>query len=129
MSTPERAPGPSPEVTAEGPPPPDPQGVGRPFTRAELEVALGRIKDKAPGMDNVTGPMLRNLPDEGKDFLLAFFNWVWAGGAFPKAWKHSLLMPLLKPSKPSGVAGSYRPVALASIVYKLYERLIMPRLE
>lgn len=53
--TPDRAPGPPTEVTAEGPTPPDLQGVGRPFTRAELEVALWRIKDKAPGMDNVTG--------------------------------------------------------------------------
>ena len=46
----------------------------------------------------------------------------------PKAWRKSRVVALLKPGKPPDSRKSYRPISLLSILYKLYERLIMTRI-
>lgn len=125
----------TPDTAAEAPPDipeagaPDPRGLGRDFSMAELEEALAKLKDKAPGMDHITGPMLRMLPEEGKKALLEVINGIWDSAEYPADWNRSLLMPILKPGKPADAAGSYRPIALASVVFKLFERMLKPRLE
>lgn len=52
-------------------------------------------------------------------------NFIWGTGTIPKSWKQHLLLPILKPNS----AASYRPITLSSVPYKIYERLIEPRME
>ena len=127
----------SPDSAPAAPPPPfqdptadaDAPDLAALFTLEELDHALHQVRDSAPGMDGITATMLSHLPPEGKQVLLRLLNNFWCSADFPDSWHQQLLLPILKPGKPPESAASYRPIALASIIYKLFERLIKPRLE
>ena len=46
----------------------------------------------------------------------------------PKIWKYANVITLLKANKPAGEAKSYRPISLLSICFKLFERIILNRI-
>ena len=59
-----------------------------PFTIVEFETALNKIKEKrAPGIDGITGEMLKHLGSKGKKKLLQLFNESWKTGVIPQIWK------------------------------------------
>lgn len=100
-----------------------------PFTQAELSSALNRTKDKSsPGEDNINNIMLKHLPDQTLDFLLELFNVIWVRGIIPLAWKTSVIVPIIKPGKPSNDPKSYRPISLTSCLCKLFEKMVNSRL-
>lgn len=95
----------------------------------ELVYALSLMKkDTSPGPDEVTYSMIRNLPDACMILLLKLYNYIFEQGAIPEQWKHALVIPLLKPNKPSNNANSYRPIALTSCICKLLEKIIQLRM-
>ena len=53
----------------------------------------------------------------------------WIEEQVPMAWKIGLVYPILKPSKPSSLVSSYRPITLLSVLAKVMERLVTKRLE
>jgi exonuclease III/ribonuclease HI len=99
------------------------------LTLEELKLALyGLRKKTAPGADRVSNEFLLKIPVVGLMAILRLFNLIWKTGRLPRAWKHSIVQPILKPGKDPHVAASYRPISLTSTLCKLMERVINARL-
>lgn len=98
------------------------------FKMSELEKALKRCKNTSPGKDQLCYEMFKHMSADSKNVILKLFNRVWGTGVVPKAWKHSVTIPVLKPGKPKNDPLSYRPIALTSNMGKLMERMIANRL-
>ena len=98
------------------------------FTEDELREALKNMRQKrAPGPDDISPPLLKNLcPNAIK--LLHIFNISITTGNIPQVWRNVNIIPLLKANKPSSDLGSFRPISLTSCVGKLLERMISARL-
>ena len=103
------------------------QEYNDPITRQELDAVLQDLKDSAPGPDEVHNKMLKNLPEEGKVFLLEFLNKVFQEGDFPDDWRLAHVIPLLKDGKDPLDPESYRPISLTSCICKLIERILAKR--
>lgn len=111
-------------------PPPTNVRMNDPFSMQEMEAALGSSNAKSsPGPDGVRYSDLIHLGSEAKARLLAFFNISWENGLVPPTWKKSRIVPLLKPGKSMLDISSYRPIALASCLGKLMEKMILFRME
>ncbi|XP_029826911.3 uncharacterized protein LOC115312129 [Ixodes scapularis] len=109
--------------------PKDPPPWNTPITRWELETAIdqGRIKS-APGPDGITASMLRNLPEEGKQQVLRWFNHMWETDTFPDEWHESWVTPIPKAGKPPNTPKNTRPISLTSVMCKLFERIVLARI-
>ena len=94
-----------------------------PFTIQELDIALLRSRDTAPGEDSVTYSMISKSPIEIKTIILRLFNKSFSLGKLPSNWKHSLLIPIPKPGN-----NGYRPISLLSCLSKVMEILILNRI-
>ncbi|KAG5894562.1 hypothetical protein JTB14_021544 [Gonioctena quinquepunctata] len=99
------------------------------FSRQELDFALTARINTAPGYDNIKYPMLTNLSDNAKNFLLDIFNELFEKGYSINLFKQVLVVPILKPGKNPNLAQSYRPITLLSCILKTLERMIKNRLE
>lgn len=83
---------------------------------------------KSPGYDFITGKVLKELPRKGIILLALIFNAILRLEYFPIQLKIAQLVVILKPGKPPNEASSYRPISLLPIVSKLFEKLILKRL-
>ena len=83
---------------------------------------------KSPGHDGITGRMLRELPRRGILYLTLIFNAIIISNYFPESWKLAKIIVVLKPGKPAEEPSSYRPISLLTAISKLFERLLMIRL-
>ncbi|UYV61154.1 hypothetical protein LAZ67_1003608 [Cordylochernes scorpioides] len=100
----------------------------KPFQEHELDEALSHLDPtKAPGPDNITGPMLKNLSSHAKLELLSIFNYSWSSSTLPKEWKHATIIPIHKPGKLENHPTNYRPISLTSIPCKIMEHMILNR--
>lgn len=100
-----------------------------PFTISELNLALSITKNTAPGIDNIKFIVLKNLPDEGKTFLLSIYNSFIKRNIIPFEWRFIKVVSILKPGKDPSFVDSRRPISLLSCLRKLMERMILNRLE
>ena len=81
------------------------------------------------GIDGVSYQLLNHLPLSWKQLLHAFDQKCWLNDdILPSVWKQSVIIPILKQSKPRSGVGSYRPIALTSQVGKIMEKIILKRL-
>lgn len=101
----------------------------KPFTFQELDAAINTGKNTAPGLDNISYSMLRNMGPQAKAFLLNIFNLILSKGIIPKHFNDSVIILLLKPGKNPDSIDSYRPITLLSCIFKTFERLLKLRLE
>lgn len=100
------------------------------FTLDEINLALAQSKTgKAAGEDGVYMEFLINAGTNVRNWLAKFLTNVMTSNILPTAFKRAKIIALLKPGKPTENADSYRPVALLSVVLKLFERLIYNRIE
>ena len=60
--------------------------------------------------------------------LLRFFNFCWSYGVLPQDFRDSNVLPIYKKAGSVSSATNYRPISITSIVVRLYERLVLPRL-
>lgn len=97
----------------------------------EIEIAIKRIKNKkAPGMDGINPEIVKTLWKTDKDILLKLFNSCLKESSFPESWRQARLRPILKDiQKDPASVNSYRPIALLSVMGKLYERIIVNRIQ
>lgn len=101
-----------------------------PITVGELPAILNRKKETAPGLDNFTIPILKNLPNNMIQYLVDVYNKVLEERIqIPAEWKNHLVIPLLKPGKNPSTESSYRPIALSSCVGKLFESILQTRID
>ncbi len=75
---------------------------------------------KAAGPDRITGCVLRSCADQLAGLFTSIFNESLATSVVPTSFKKSVIIPVPKNNKPSCL-NDYRPVALTSIVMKVFE--------
>ncbi len=95
------------------------------ITVSEDEVlrALKRVNvRKVAGPDGITGRVLRSCADQLAGLFTSIFNESLAT-VVPTSFKKSIIIPVPKNNKPSCL-NDYRPVALTSIVMKVFDRLV-----
>lgn len=102
----------------------------RPFTLDDVNCGLTHMKNgKASGFDSVYPEFLTFSGPRTRLWLARFFTNVIALNELPPTFKKAKVIALLKPNKPEDRPDSYRPIALLSVVYKLFERLLYDRIE
>ncbi len=90
----------------------------------EVRRALKRVNvRKAAGPDGITGRVLRSCADQLAGLFTSIFNESLATSVVPTSFKKYVIIPVPKNNKPSCL-NDYRPVALTSIVMKVFERLV-----
>ncbi|XP_076065308.1 uncharacterized protein LOC143039315 [Oratosquilla oratoria] len=101
-----------------------------PFTLADLNAAMKHLKcGKASGEDGITPEMIQHFGENAKTWLLTLFNNCAMSYQIPKIWRKARVVALLKPGKDPSSPKSYRPISLLCTLYKLYERMILARIE
>uniref|UniRef100_A0A1B0CHA5 Putative reverse transcriptase-like protein n=1 Tax=Lutzomyia longipalpis TaxID=7200 RepID=A0A1B0CHA5_LUTLO len=86
-------------------------------------------KRKAPGADAIYPIMIKNFPPIALEWLFAIFGLCMSIGYFPRAWKQAVVVPVPKPGKDHSLASSYRPISLLSTLGKIFEKIILKRLD
>ena len=99
------------------------------FNFSELDMAICTSKNSAPGIDGLRNQHLKNFNNHHKVKLLRMFNDILCRGIIPPDWFQYKIMPLKKKNCSPNSPSSYRSIALASTLRKLFERMICSRLE
>ncbi len=90
----------------------------------EVQMELKRVNvRKAAGPDGITGRVLRSCSDQLAGLFTSLFNESLATSVVPTCLKKSIIIPVPKNNKPACL-NDYNPVALTSIVMKVFERLV-----
>lgn len=102
-----------------------------PFSIEEVDRAVHRAqrKNTAPGLDNITGKIIKCVHQICPSMLLGLFNQCIKEGAIPTSWKRARVVLLRKGNKPEGHPSSYRPICLLSVLGKVLESMLVARLE
>lgn len=96
----------------------------------EIRTILKGMRNmKAPGEDGILNIVLKNLGDNSLTLLCNIFNKCLNLSYFPNSWKRSKVIPILKPGKDPTSEKSYRPISLLSSISKIFEKLILSRLD
>jgi hypothetical protein len=100
------------------------------FTLNELREVINNLKpNKACGWDQINEKIIKALFESEPDLLLDLLNICLKYGYFPKIWKISVIKILLKSAdKPKNEVKSYRPISLLPLMAKIFERLIINRI-
>ena len=72
--------------------------------------------------------MLQKLTKCSANAVLKLYNLIWLNSDFLVSWRHSVVLPVLKPGKDPLNPASYRPISLTSTLCKLMEKLVTNRL-
>ena len=100
-----------------------------PFSLPELTCALSHLRDSSPGVDGIPYSFICKSSSYCKQLFLILINYFFVTGRVPESWKTQIIIPILKPGKDPKDPGSYRPIALSSVLAKIMENLIKNRLE
>ncbi|KAK6747830.1 hypothetical protein RB195_000802 [Necator americanus] len=82
----------------------------------------------APGPDRIRPEHLKNLKRVVINILARFFTRYLSECKVPKQWKTSKTVLLYKKGDPHDI-GNCRPISLLSVIYKLFTRVILDRIE
>ncbi len=96
----------------------------RDFSIFELCAALEPKKNTAPGEDGFVFRLIKHTSSSFKIRLLRLFNLSWSEGKLPIIWKSAIIHCIPKPSDPKNP----RPISLLSVIDKLMESMVLPRL-
>ena len=89
-------------------------------SRARYNTCLRRLAcGKATGPDNIPAELIKALPESFHDALFWLFRLMTATGFTPPDWIHSHTVLIYKKGDPACL-DNYRPIALASTLYKLW---------
>ena len=95
------------------------------FTVDEMQQALRSLKSgKSPGPDSIHPEFMMHLGTECQNWLKMFMTNCMQRTKIPKSWRRAKIIAILKAGKSPKEAGSYRPISLLSVCFKLLERLI-----
>lgn len=77
----------------------------------------------------ISNKMLKNIGLVAKEKILILFNECLKSEWVPGEWKHSVITMILKSGQDSSQISSYRPISMTPCLARLFERLILRRLE
>lgn len=101
----------------------------KPIKHHEVYEAFNNLNlKKSAGYDLISGKVLRELPKHAGKLITAIYNAIIRTGHFPSQWKVAQIILVPKPGKSPEKISSYRPISLLPILSKVFERLLMKRL-
>ena len=99
------------------------------ISSSELNTCIHKnLRNASPGPDNIHASMIKNLHSNSRTYLLSLFNAILHQSYYPLPWKLAIILPILKPAKDPSLASSYRPIALTSVLGKLFQKILNKRL-
>jgi len=100
------------------------------FTPNEIKYTISKLKNgKAPGHDLITNNIFKQLTNKAILNITHIFNAMLRLSYFPPLWKISTIILVHKPGKPKNTTSSYRPISLLPSLGKLFEKLLLKRLQ
>ncbi|XP_061502363.1 uncharacterized protein LOC133391529 [Anopheles gambiae] len=93
-----------------------------------LDIASSLNTRKAPRLDGVPHAALMAAIRKHTDIFRKLFQECLDNERFPDDWKKQKLALIPKPDKPPGLASSFRPILLLNNPSKVYERLLLSRI-
>lgn len=107
----------------------DRTSLDAPFTLSELTDALKNMaRGKSPGPDGIPLEVYLKYQESLLPALLAVFNSTLSREALPNSFYEATIVIILKPDKNPEDCGSYRPISLLNIDYKLLTKMLACRL-
>ena len=102
-----------------------------PFDPTEIDKAIGSLsRRKSPGHDSILNEHIIYGGTAAKSLLLMLFNSVLRFSRVPDDWQTSIVVPIYKgKGKPKSDPSSYRPISLIPVLSKLFEKLILFRID
>jgi hypothetical protein len=93
------------------------------FTGAEIMAVLEKFDpSKTPGEDGITSDILLEIFKRSPTFITELYNVYLRRGHFPKQWKRSLIIPIVKPGNEGSTdVTKYRPISFINIAGKMLE--------
>jgi hypothetical protein len=92
------------------------------------EIKYNISTKKAPSYDLINGEVIKQLPRKAIVKLTNIINAAFRLKYVPKLWKVAEVIMIPKPGKPPHLITSYRPISLLPILSKLFEKLLLKRL-
>ncbi|CAJ0967072.1 unnamed protein product [Ranitomeya imitator] len=99
------------------------------FTLEEIEQAITDMASgKAPGPDGFPIELYRKYREVLAPLLLQVFREIWRGGCLPDTFYEAHIIVLRKEGKDPLECGSYRPISLVNVDYKIFTKILATRL-
>lgn len=98
-------------------------------TPREIIVLIRKLKNsKSPGDDMINNILLKHLPRKAIVLLTYIFRACVLQSYFPDKWKQAKIIAIPKPGKDLSRSSNYRPISLLSTLSKIFEKVILKRL-
>jgi len=100
------------------------------FTKEEILAVSEKFDPgKAPGEDGLTSEILLRIFKLFPTFFTKIYNECLRKGHFPKHWKSSIIIPIVKPGKEvRKKVNKYRPISLINVGGKVLEKLLIDKI-
>lgn len=104
--------------------------LNQPITEEEIGKAISKLKtSKMVGEDGYPAEWYKYFRHLIIPQLKKCFNHVLTGGEIPPSWKRAVVSVIHKPGKDKTLCGSYRPISVLNIDYRIFTTILAKRLE